>query len=106
MTTITSNHLFLLLLGAALLSSAVTLLVVFVVFHFWIGPRLERRIDQRLKRGAEELEERMRRRFLDMLGGKSGEVIRERARDLARTGMGILSGRRPVRDQYDDEDDY
>jgi multidrug efflux pump subunit AcrB len=99
--TITGENLIWLLVSAALLSSLVTLLVLALLSHFWITPRLERRLEQRMEEGADRLEERFRRRLIELLGGKSGEVIRTRARDLARTGMGLLSGRRPP-DENDD----
>lgn len=104
--TLTPENLFWLLLAAAGLSSLFTLLVIWVAVHFWIGPQLERRIDDRMQKGADALEERIRGRFLELLGGKSREVIRERARDLARTGMGIFAGRRSTGDDVDDEDGF
>ncbi len=45
------------------------------------------------------LEERLRKRIVDLLTGRSREVIRNSARDLAR-GMGLIGNRRP-----DDDDD-
>jgi hypothetical protein len=41
----------------------------------------------------------------EALTGKS-DVIRDRARDIARSGISLLSGRRPLRDDYDDEGDF
>lgn len=104
--TLTPENLFWLLLAAAGLSSLITLLLVWVAVHFWIGPQLEHRIDERIRKGADILEERIRGRFLELLGGKSREAIRERARDLARTGMGIFAGRRSTDENIDDEDDF
>lgn len=105
--TLTVETLFWLLFGAAVLSSALTLLVVWIAVHFHIGPDIERRIDERVQRGADAVEERIRGRFLELLGGgRSREVIRERARDLARTGMGIFGGRRSEGGFTDDEDDF
>lgn len=74
------------LVGCALLSSLITLVVIGLAVKFRYGPRLERHIDQRLEAGADQLTQR----FMAMLTGKSREVIRERARDLAR----LVGGRR------------
>ena len=92
--------LFWILFAAAGLSSLLTLLVLAIAFRFYIGPRLERKIDRRLQQGAEQLEERLRKRLLDLLTGRSREVIRDRAFDVAR-GIGLIGGRRPRED--DDE---
>ncbi|HCR80622.1 MAG TPA: hypothetical protein DIW42_13870, partial [Alcanivorax sp.] len=69
-----------LLVGCALLSSLITLAVIGVLVKFWLGPRLERHIDERFEAGAD----RLTQRFVAVLTGKSREVIRDRARDLAR----------------------
>lgn len=82
------------LLFAALLSSLITMVVLALVFHFYLGPKLERRLEDRFQRGAEQLEERLRKRLLDLLTGKSREVIRDTAFDVAR-GFGLIGGRRP-----------
>lgn len=74
------------LVGCAVLSSLITLVVIGLAVKFHYGPRLERHIDQRLEAGADQLTQR----FMAMLTGKSREVIRERARDLAR----LMGGRR------------
>lgn len=103
--TFTQEELFWTVFGAAMLSSAVTLLIVHVAVKYHIGPDLERRIDQRLKSGAQLLEESFRQRLQDVLSGKS-DVIRDRAKGIARTGISLLSGRRPIRDEYDDEGDF
>ena len=103
--TITPKELFWMLFAAAALSSAITLVVLHIAFKYRIGPQLEQRIDQRLKKGARALEEGVRERVLEVLTGNSA-VIRDRARDIARTGISLLSGRRPIRDDYDDEGDF
>ena len=77
---------FWLMLGAALLSSLFTLIVVFMVVHFYSAPRLEQKVDARLQQGADELEERLRQRVLGLLGG--GRAVK----DIAR-GMGLFGGR-------------
>lgn len=103
--TLTLEQLFWVVFGAAMLSSAITLLVVHLAVKYRIGPDLEARIDQRLKSGARLLEESLRQRMLDILSGKS-DVLRDRAKDIARTGINLFSGRRPIRDDYDDEGDF
>ncbi|MAX56426.1 MAG: hypothetical protein CL537_13115 [Alcanivoracaceae bacterium] len=90
-----------LLFAAAVASSLLTLLVLGLVGHFILGPRIERKIDRRLEEGADRLEERLRKRFVDLLTGRSREVIRDRAMDLAR-GVGLIGGRRPNRDDDDE----
>ncbi|MCQ6262040.1 hypothetical protein MLD55_08855 [Alcanivorax sp. MM125-6] len=87
MDTLTPSDLALLLLGCALLSSLVTLVAVGLAVKFWLGPRLERHIDARFEAGADRLTER----FVAVLTGKSRDLIRDRARDLAR----FVGGRRP-----------
>jgi len=87
MDTLTSSDLALLLIGCALLSSLVTLVAVGLAVKFWLGPRLERHIDARFEAGADRLTER----FVAVLTGKSRDLIRDRARDLAR----FVGGRRP-----------
>lgn len=89
-----------LLFAAAAGSSLLTLILLGVIGHFWLGPRLERKVDRRLEEGAARLEERLRQRFMELLTGRSREVIRERARDLAR-GVGLISGRRGATDKDD-----
>ncbi|EKF75296.1 hypothetical protein A11A3_04930 [Alcanivorax hongdengensis A-11-3] len=89
-----------LLFAAAGASSLLTLLILALVGRFYLGPRIEKKIDRRLEEGADQLEERLRKRFVDLLTGRSREVIRDRARDLAR-GMGLIGGNR--RDREDDE---
>lgn len=103
--TVTVAELFGLLFAAAALSSLITLVVLHFAFKHRIGPQLEQRIDKRLKDGARLLEESFRQRLMEALTGKS-DVIRDRARDIARTGISLLSGRRPLRDDYDDEGDF
>ncbi|MBM1142777.1 hypothetical protein GN155_003235 [Alcanivorax sp. ZXX171] len=87
MDTLTPSDLALLLIGCALLSSLVTLVAVGLAVKFWLGPRLERHIDTRFEAGADRLTER----FVAVLTGKSRDLIRDRARDLAR----FVGGRRP-----------
>ncbi|MED5389260.1 MAG: hypothetical protein VX793_10440 [Pseudomonadota bacterium] len=87
-----------LLFAAAGASSLITLIVLGLIGHFYLGPRIERKIDRRLEEGAAQLEERLRKRIVDLLTGRSREVIRNSARDLAR-GMGLIGNRRQ------DEDD-
>lgn len=101
---LSAMQVFWLLLAAAGVSSAITLLVMHLAFRYHIGPEIERKVDLRLKEGAARLEENLRQRFVEALLGKS-DVIRDRARDLAKTGISLLSGRRPMRD-YDDEGDF
>lgn len=79
-------QLFWLMSGAALLSSLVTLVVVFLVVHFYSAPRLEEKVDARLRQGAAELEERLRQRISGLLGG--GRAVK----DIAR-GIGLFGGR-------------
>ncbi|MDF1629411.1 MAG: hypothetical protein P1U78_06405 [Alcanivoracaceae bacterium] len=102
--TLSAMQVFGLLLAAAGVSSAITLLVMHLAFRFHIGPEIERKVDVRLKEGAARLEENLRQRLVETLLGKS-DVIRDRARDLAKTGISLLSGRRSMRD-YDDEGDF
>lgn len=90
-----------LLFAAAGASSLLTLILVGILGHFVVAPRVERKIDVRLEEGAQRLEENLRKRFVDLLTGRSREVIRDRARDLAR-GMGLIGGsRRPGQDDPD-----
>lgn len=89
-TTLSTSDLVLLFTGCALLSAAITLAVVGLAVKFWLGPRLERHIDERFEAGADRLTER----FVAVLTGKSRDMIRERARDLAR----FVGGRRPRED--------
>lgn len=93
-----------LLFAAAAGASLLTLILLGLIGHFWLGPRLERKVDRRLEDGAAQLEERLRQRFMDLLTGRSRDVIRERARDLAR-GVGLISGRRQGPSDKDDADD-
>ena len=90
-----------LLFAAAAGSSLLTLILLGIIGHFWLAPRVERKIDRRLEEGAAQLEERLRQRFLDLLTGRSRDVIRDRARDLAR-GVGLISGRRQGASDKDD----
>lgn len=90
------QSLFWLMLGAALLSSAITLVIVFLVVHFYSAPRLEQKVDDRLKQGAADLEERLRQRVLNMMTG--GRAVR----DIAR-GMGLF-GARPGSRENDSDD--
>lgn len=85
------------MLGAALLSSAITLVVVFLVVHFYSAPRLEQKVDDRLQQGAADLEERLRQRVLNLLTG--GKAVK----DLAR-GIGLFGARQNGRDLPSDED--
>ena len=87
-----------LLFAAAGASSLLTLVVLGLIGHFYLGPKIERKVDRRLEDGANQLEERLRKRFVDLLTGRSRDVIRNSARDLA-CGMGLIGNRRP------DEDD-
>ncbi|MGB2248381.1 MAG: hypothetical protein ACPH3N_11955 [Alcanivorax sediminis] len=91
-----------LLFAAAGASSLFTLILVAILGHYVVGPRVERKIDVRLEQGAQRLEENLRKRFVDLLTGRSREVIRDRARDLAR-GMGLIGGAR--RSSLDDPED-
>lgn len=86
MDALATSDLVLLLVGCALLSSLITLVVIGVLVKVWLGPRLERHIDERFEAGAD----RLTQRFVGVLTGKSREVIRDRARDLAR----FVGGRR------------
>ncbi|MCH8544711.1 MAG: hypothetical protein LAT61_14190 [Alcanivorax sp.] len=88
---VTTMTLFWLLTGAALVSSAITLLVVFLVVHFHVAPQLEERVELRLQQGAADLEDRLRRRVLGLVTG--GKAVK----DLAR-GMGLFSSRPPPDD--------
>tara|TARA_B100000676_G_C18051449_1_gene831457 strand:- start:92 stop:409 length:318 start_codon:yes stop_codon:yes gene_type:complete len=88
-----------LLFAAAGASSLLTLIILGLIGHFYLGPRIERKIDRRLEEGANQLEERLRKRIVDLLTGRSRDVIRNSARDLAR-GMGLIGTRR-----QDDDDD-
>lgn len=90
-----------LLFAAAAGSSLLTLILLGIIGHFWLAPRVERKIDRRLEEGAAQLEERLRQRFLDLLTGRSRDVIRDRAGDLAR-GVGLISGRRQGASDKDD----
>jgi len=101
----TPTELFWLLFGAALLSSAITLLVMHLAFKYHIGPEIERKVDVRLSEGAAKLEESLRQRLFELLTGKS-DLIRDRASALAKSGISLLSGRRSARDTYDDEGDF
>ena len=88
-----------LLFAAAGASSLLTLIILGLIGHFYLGPRIERKIDRRLEEGANQLEERLRKRIVDLLTGRSRDVIRNSARDHAR-GMGLIGTRR-----QDDDDD-
>jgi hypothetical protein len=104
--TLSAAQVFGLLLAAASLSSLMTLLVMHLAFKYRIGPEIERKVDLRLTEGAARLEENLRQRVVEAVFGKS-DVIRERARDIARTGISLLSGRRSAtRDDFDDEGDF
>lgn len=105
MVTLTTTDIVLLVLGTAVICATLVLLVLHLAFKHHIGPEIERKVDRRLKQGAAQLEERIRGRFIEVLTGKS-DVLRKGARDIARTGIGLLAGRRPLRDDYDDESDY
>lgn len=87
-----------LLFAAAGISSLLTLIVLGLIGRFYLGPRIERKIDRRFEEGANQLEERLRKRIVDLLTGRSREAIRNSARDLAR-GMGLIGARR-----QDDDD--
>lgn len=99
------QQLFWMLFAAAGLSSAITLIILHIAFKYRIGPQIEEKIDRRLKSGAHLLEESIRQRFIDVLNGKS-DVIRDRAKGIARTGISLLAGKRPIREDYDDEGDF
>jgi ABC-type transport system involved in cytochrome bd biosynthesis fused ATPase/permease subunit len=104
--TLSAFQMFGLLLAAAGLSSLITLLVMHLAFKYRIGPEIERKVDVRLSEGATRLEENLRQRFLEAVFGKS-DLIQKRARDIARTGISLLAGRRSAtRDDYDDEGDF
>ena len=105
MVELSYQNLAILILATGAVSAGLTLLVLHLAFKYHIGPQIERKVDRRLQKGAAQLEERIRRRFLEVLAGKS-DVIVERARGLAKSGIGLLAGRRPLRDDYDDESDY
>lgn len=105
MIELSYQNLAILILVTGVVSASLTLLVLHLAFKYHIGPEIERKVDRRLKKGASQLEERLRKRFIEALTGKS-DVIVERARGLAKSGMGLLAGRRPLRDDYDDESDY
>jgi ABC-type transport system involved in cytochrome bd biosynthesis fused ATPase/permease subunit len=92
-----------LLFAAAGASSVLTLILVAILGHYVVAPRVERKIDRRLEEGAQRLEENLRKRFMDLLTGRPREVLRDRTRDLAR-GMGLIGGaRRPPPDDPDDD---
>lgn len=103
--TLSSGEVFGLLFAAAALSSAITLLIMHLAFRYRIGPEIERKVDRRLQQGAARLEEALRQRFTEALFGKS-DVIRERARDIAKSGFSLFSGKRALREDYDDEGDF
>lgn len=105
MVTLTMTDIALLVVVTGVVCSALTLLVLHLAFKHHIGPEIERKVDRRLKQGAAQLEERIRGRFVEVLTGKS-DVLVKGARDIARTGIGLLAGRRPLRDDYEDESDY
>ena len=105
MVELSYQNLAILIVLTGVVSAALTLLVMHFAFKYHIGPEIERKVDRRLKQGAAQLEDRIRRRFLEVLTGKS-DILRERARDLAKSGIGLLAGRRPLRDDYDDESDF
>ncbi|BAP13892.1 MAG: hypothetical protein AOY29_04405 [Alcanivorax borkumensis] len=92
-----------LLFAAAAGSSLLTLILLGLIGHFWLGPRIERKVDRRLDEGASQLEDRLRRRFMDMLTGGSRDMLRERAKSLAR-GVGLISGRQQGVIDKDDVD--
>jgi ABC-type transport system involved in cytochrome bd biosynthesis fused ATPase/permease subunit len=102
---LSAAQIFGLLFAAAMLSSLITLLVMHFAFKYRIGPEIERKVDRRLSEGAARLEENLRQRVFEAVFGKS-EVIRERARDIAKTGISLLAGRRQTRADYDDEGDF
>lgn len=104
-TTLTATQVFGLLFAAAMLSSLITLLVMHLAFKYKVGPEIERKVDRRLSEGAARLEENLRQRIVEAVFGKS-DIIRERARDIAKTGISLLAGRRQTRADYDDEGDF
>jgi hypothetical protein len=93
--TLGTADLLVLLTGAALLSSALTVAVLSALYHWFIQPRLERRLDERLNRAADEVEARIRARLGEILGGRSKELLQRRAREWARTGRDLLTPLRP-----------
>ena len=102
---LSATQVFGLLFAAAMLSSLITLLVMHLAFKYKVGPEIERKVDRRLSEGAARLEENLRQRIVEALFGKS-DIIRERARDIAKTGISLLAGRRKARGDYDDEGDF
>lgn len=103
--TLSATQVFGLLFAAAMLSSVITLLVMHLAFKYKVGPEIERKVDRRLSEGAARLEENLRQRIVEAVFGKS-DIIRERARDIAKTGISLLAGRRQTRADYDDEGDF
>ena len=104
-TTLSATQVFGLLFAAAALASVMTLLVMHLAFKYKVGPEIERKVDRRLSEGAARLEENLRQRIVEAVFGKS-DIIRERARDIAKTGISLLAGRRQTRADYDDEGDF
>ncbi|HEY9118707.1 MAG TPA: hypothetical protein VIN33_03065 [Marinobacter sp.] len=102
---LSATQVFGLLFAAAMLSSLITLLVMHLAFKYKVGPEIERKVDRRLTEGAARLEENLRQRIVEAVFGKS-DIIRERARDIAKTGISLLAGRRQARGDYDDEGDF
>ncbi len=102
---LSATQVFGLLFAAAILSSLITLLVMHLAFKYKVGPEIERKVDRRLSEGAARLEENLRQRIVEAVFGKS-DIIRERARDIAKTGISLLAGRRQTRGDYDDEGDF
>lgn len=103
--TLSATQVFGLLFAAAMLSSLITLLVMHLAFKYKVGPEIERKVDRRLSEGAARLEENLRQRIVEAVFGKS-DIIRERARDIAKTGINLLAGRRQTRGDHDDEGDF
>ena len=95
--TFDTADLLVLLTGAALLSSALTVAVLSALYHWRIQPRL----DERLNQAADEVEARVRARLGELLGGRSRELLQRRAREWARTGRDLLTPLRP--EESDDE---
>lgn len=89
----------------AFLSSLFTLVVLLLVYKYKIGPEIEHRVEGQLKKSVDVIEERIRKRMIEVLTGKS-ELLVGRARGLAKTGMNLFAGNGSPRSEDDESDDY
>ena len=74
----------------AVLSSVFTLVMLLLAYKYKIGPEIEKKVEGQLKKSVNIMEERIRKRMIEVLSGKS-EVLVDRARGLAKTGISLFA---------------